>query len=270
MTKIVKYLFLACIVALVFLPLLIIVNASFKNLIEIGTDFALKPPASFNLDNYKIVVEKGNIFRGFKNSMILVIASIATNIIIGTMTAYAVTRFKFKLRPVIMGLFLVGMLVPQLITEIARFQVISALNLYNTLLAPIIIYSATDLVQLYIYMQFLEKIPRAIDESAMLDGCGYFKVFTRMIFPLLLPAMATVAIIKTVDVINDMYIPKLYMPSKELSTLTTTLLTFSNSKYSSWNYLSAAIVLVMLPTILIYLFFQKYIFEGIVAGTVKE
>ncbi len=268
--RISKYGVLIVITILVFLPLLIILNASFKTLVEIGQEFALKPPKSLNWANYELVIKNGHILRGLKNSMVLVFASVFFNIILGTMTAYAINRFSFKLKPFIIGLFLVGMIVPQLISEIARFQVISGMGFYNTLWAPIIIYSTTDMVQLYIYIQFLEKIPKAIDESAMIDGCNLFQVYTKMIVPLLTPAMATVGIIKSVDVINDMYIPKLYLQSEGLSTLTTTLLKFSNSKYSSWNNLSAAIVLVMIPTIALFLIFQKYVFEGMVAGTVKE
>jgi len=94
--------------------------------------------------------------------------------------------------------------------------------------------------------------------------------FFKIIFPLLLPATATLAIIKSVDILNDMYIPYLYMPSPTLRTLTTTLMAFSSSKFASWENLSAAIVLIMLPTAVIYILFQRFIFAGIVAGAVKE
>ena len=107
-------------------------------------------------------------------------------------------------------------------------------------------------MQLYIYRQFISTLPVSLDESALLDGCGYFGLFTRIIFPLLAPATATVVIIKAINIINDMYIPYLYMPKNKLRTLT------------------AGIIIVMLPTILIYLFFQRYILAGIAAGAVKE
>lgn len=89
-------------------------------------------------------------------------------------------------------------LVPTFVTEIARFKIINGLGLYNTLGAPIVIYVASDLMQLYIYRQFISTIPPSLDESALLDGCSYFGVFSRIIFPLLAPATATVVIIKAI------------------------------------------------------------------------
>lgn len=158
-------------------------------------------------------------------------------------------------------------LVPTFVTEIARFKIINGLGLYNTLGAPIVIYVASDLMQLYIYRQFISTIPPSLDESALLDGCSYFGVFSRIIFPLLAPATATVVIIKAITIINDMY---LYMPKNKLRTLTTFLMDYANAQQGSWQTLAAGIIVIMLPTILIYVFFQRYILAGIAAGAVKE
>lgn len=268
--KSVIYTTLVFICVIIFIPLLITFFASFKTSTQIGMEFALKLPESWNLDNYKVVIEKGKFLKGFGNSLLLVSFSVIINALLGTMTAYAINRFEFRSKKIILALFVAGMIMPGMITEIARFTIIKNIGLYNTIWAPIVIYAATNLVQLYIYTQFIRNIPKELDESALIDGSTYFGVFIRMIFPLLLPATATLAIIKAVDVMNDMYVPYLYMPSSSLRTLTTTLMYFSSSKFGSWDYLSAAIILVMLPTILIYLLFQKYIFKGIVAGAVKE
>lgn len=106
--------------------------------------------------------------------------------------------------------------------------------------------------------------------KVLLDGCTYFGIFGRIIFPLLLPATATLAIIKAVEVLNDMYVPYLYMPGGTLRTMTTMLMDYSNAMFGSWSFLSAAIIVIMLPTLVVYLFFQKYIFAGIIAGAIKE
>ena len=268
--KTISYLVLILITIVIFLPLLFVLFSSFKTPLQIGSEFPLKPPSSFYLKNYQTVFREGEILRGFVNSGVLVVFSVFINSLLGSMTAYCINRFEFKFKKVIMSLFVMGMIMPGLITEVTRFIVVKNLHAYNTIMAPIIIYAATDLMQIYIYTQFIEKIPVSIDESALIDGSSYFGVFWRIIFPLMLPATATLAIIKAVEVINDMYIPYLYMPSAKLRTLTTTLMFFSNSKLGSWESLSAAIIVVMIPTILIYLTFQKYIFLGIVAGAVKE
>ncbi|MCR8643060.1 carbohydrate ABC transporter permease [Paenibacillus sp. N1-5-1-14] len=265
-----RYIVLIAICVIVIVPLLIAIFSSFKTTIQIGGEFSLKPPSQLNFDNYKIVFTQGKIFTGFMNSMILVVVSVVVNALLSAMTAYCLNRFDFKLKKVVLGLFVVGMIMPAMITEISRFSVIKNLGLYNSIWAPIVIYAAANLMQLYIYFQFMEKIPRSLDESALIDGGNYFTVFWKIVFPLMAPATATLGIIKAVDVINDMYVPYLYMPSEKLRTLTTTLMYFSSSKFGAWEYLSAAIVVVMLPTLLIYLIFQKYIFAGIVAGAVKE
>ncbi|MGL5695027.1 MAG: carbohydrate ABC transporter permease [Peptostreptococcaceae bacterium] len=257
-------------VIVILLPLLVTIFASFKTRQQIGTEFPLLPPGDMNLENYKVAFTEGNFLQGFKNSMILVVVGVIINTVIGTTTAYIIGRFNFKFKTAVVGLFMISMVVPAVLTEITRFNLISKLGIYNTILAPIIIYASTDALQLYVYMQFLEKIPVSLDESARIDGCGYFGTFFKVIFPLLLPATVTLAIIKTVWIINDMYIPYLYMPSSKLQTLTTTLMKFSSGRFASWENLSAAIVLVALPTILLFIFLQKYIFEGIVAGAVKE
>lgn len=254
----------------IILPLLITVFASFKTLAQIGSEFPLKPPTEFNFDSYVTAFVKGKILTGFKNSISLVALSLVFNIMLGTTAAYALARFDFKLKPVIMGIFMLGMILPSNLTEIPRFIILSRLGTYNTLVAPTIIYAATDLIQLSMYLTFVKSIPVSLDESARIDGCTYFGVFARIILPLMKPGIATMAIIKTVWVVNDMYVPYLYMPSQELRTLTTTLMTFSNARQGTWNNLSAAIILVALPTVILYLIFQKSILGGITAGAVKE
>lgn len=124
--------------------------------------------------------------------------------------------------------------------------------------------------QLYSYRQLLSTISASLDESALLDGGGCFQLFVRIIFPLLAPAAAAVAIIKSINIINDMYIPYLYMPSNKNRTLTTLLMDCANAQQGSRQTLAAGIVIIMPPAILIYIFFRKYILADVAAGAVKE
>ncbi|WP_376785662.1 carbohydrate ABC transporter permease [Ruminiclostridium cellobioparum] len=269
-TSVLSYIIMCIITVIVFLPIIITVFASFKTAAQIGIDFPLKMPSFSYLENYITVFTRGKILLGFKNSVLIVVVSLVLNTFLGSMTAFTLNRFNFRFKKVIMALFVIGMVIPVYVTEIARFPLLHSLGVYNTMFAPIIIYAATDLMQIYIYTQFVEKISVSLDESAMLDGCSYFGIFFRIIFPLLLPATATLGIIKAVDIMNDMYIPYLYMPSSKLRTMTTTLMDFSSSRAGSWEILSAAIIVVLIPTVFIYIVFQKFIFAGIVAGAVKE
>ena len=271
-TQILKQLICLAMVAIVLAPIVLVLFASFKtkaDMVKISP-LLLPPKSRFTLDNFQKVLNNKYLLIGFKNTGIILVVSIFFNVMFGTITAFIIERFKFRFKGFIVGLFFVGMLIPSFVTEIARFKVIQGLHLYNTLGAPIVIYVASDLMQLYIYRQFISTLPVSLDESALLDGCGYFGLFTRIIFPLLAPATATLVIIKAINIINDMYIPYLYMPKNKLRTLTTFLMDYANAQRGSWQQLAAGIIIVMLPTICIYLFFQRYILAGIAAGAVKE
>lgn len=259
-------------VLIVLAPIALTLFAAFKTKADmVNTSPLLLPPIDrITFLNFTKVLGDKYLLIGFKNTGIILAVSILFNVLFGTITAFILERFEFKLKKVIMGLFFLGMLIPSFVTEIARFKIINSIGLYNTLGAPIVIYVASDLMQLYIYRQFISTLPVSLDESALLDGCSYFGLFTKIIFPLLAPATATVVIIKAITIINDMYIPYLYMPKNRLRTLTTFLMNYANAQQGSWQKLVAGIIIIMLPTILIYIFFQKYILAGIAAGAVKE
>lgn len=259
-------------VAIVIIPILITLFAALKTKGDmVNTSPLLLPEFSrITFDNFAAVLGNKYLTIGFKNTTIILVISIFFNVMIGTVTAFVIERFNFFGKKFIVGMFFVGMLVPTIVTEIARFKVINSLGLYNTLGAPIIIYVASDLMQLYIYRQFISNLSVSLDESALLDGCSYFGMFRRIIFPLLAPATATVVIIKAITIINDMYVPYLYMPKNKLRTLTTFLMDYANAQRGSWQELAAGIIIIMLPTVLIYIFFQKYILAGVAAGAVKE
>ncbi|QMV44209.1 carbohydrate ABC transporter permease [Cohnella cholangitidis] len=264
------YLLFAFISVIVLFPILINVLTAFKSPGDLMSSSPLALPKTWSFDNLKTAFEKGNMLIGFKNTGILVLVSVFLNTILGAMTAYVLNRFDFRFKKVIMGMFIVAMVVPFYTTEVARFQIIKSFGLYDSLGAPLLIYAGTDLLQIFIFLQFIEKISSQLDESAMIDGASYVSIFTRILFPLLLPASATLGIIKAVDIMNDMYIPYLYMPSKELHTLSTSLMSFVGQRASSFEQLSAAILIVLIPTLLLYLFLQRYVFSGITAGAVKE
>lgn len=267
-----KQIICLCMVMIVLAPILLTLFAAFKTKADmVNTSPLLLPPtARITFENFKKVLGDKYLLIGFKNTGMILIVSILFNVLFGTITAFILERFEFRFKGLIMSLFFLGMLIPSFVTEIARFKIINGLGLYNTLGAPIVIYVASDLMQLYIYRQFISTLPVSLDESALLDGCSYFGLFARIIFPLLAPATATVIIIKAITIINDMYIPYLYMPRNKLRTLTTFLMNYANAQQGSWQKLAAGIIIVMLPTICIYMFFQKYILAGIASGAVKE
>lgn len=270
--QLIKQLICLSMVAIVLAPILITLFAALKTRADMVQTSPLLLPAIENItyDNFKNVLTDKYLFIGFKNTGILLAVSLFFNVIIGTITAFVIERFDFKGKKIVVTLFFIGMLIPTFVTEIARFKVIQGLNLYNTLAAPIVIYIASDLMQLYIYRQFISNLSPSLDEAALIDGCSYFGLFIKIIFPLLAPATATVCIIKAITIINDMYIPYLYMPKNKLRTLTTFLMNYANAQQGSWQNLAAGIIIIMIPTVCLYVFFQRYILAGVSAGAVKE
>ena len=259
-------------VIIVILPILLTLFAALKTGADMvnTSPLSLPPAERITFSNFERVIQDRNLYTGFRNTITILAVSLVFNVAFGTITAYIIERFNFRFKGFVVSLFFLGMLIPTFVTEISRFKIISGLGLYNTLAAPIVIYVASDLMQLYIYRQFISKISVSLDESAILDGCSYWGLFVRIIFPLLKPATATVCIIKSITIINDMYIPYLYMPKTRLRTLTTYLMNYANAQQGSWQTLAAGIIIIMLPTVLLYIFFQKYILAGVVAGAVKE
>lgn len=270
--QIIKQILCLSMVTIVAAPILLTLFAALKTKADMANTSPLSFPgwSRITFDNFREVLSDKYLILGFKNTGIILVVSIFFNVMFGTITAFIIDRFQFKGKKIVAALFFTGMLIPNFVTEIARFRIIQSLNLYNTLGAPIVIYVAADLMQLYIYRQFLSSISTALDEAALLDGCSYFGLFARIIFPLLTPATATVCIIKAINIINDMYIPYLYMPKNKLRTLTTYIMNFANAQQGSWQLLAAGIIIVMISTIIIYVFFQKYILAGVTAGAVKE
>lgn len=263
-----KYLFLLIgAFVVLFPPYVVLVNA-FKREDEGGSPFAL--PASFlNMDNFKTVFERADLGHAFLNTLVIIVASLIGNIILGTMVAFALGRIEFRGKGIILGAFLFATLIPTITTQVVVFSLLQDLGLYNTLGAPIMLFVGADVVQIYIYLQFIKNIPEELDESAMMDGASLFRIYRTVIFPLLGPATATLVILKTINIYNELYIPFLYMPKSELVVVSTSIMRFAGNNQAQWGNICAAILLIMIPTVVMYLFLQKYIFSGVTSGAVK-
>ncbi|MCM3502331.1 carbohydrate ABC transporter permease [Microbacterium sp. P26] len=267
---VVKYaaLVVACLFAL--LPIVTIFALAFKTPAEYRSTGPLDPPSNWlNFDNFVIAFTQGGMLSGFINTGIILVVSITGTILIGTMTAYAVDRFRFRGRALVTGIFLLATLVPSITTQVATFQVISALDLFNTRWAAIVLFTGTDIIAIYIFLQFMQNIPVALDEAAMIDGANRFTVYWRIILPLLRPAIATVVIIKGIAVYNEFYIPFLYMPSRDLGVISTSLFRFMGPFGSQWEVIAAGTILVIVPTLVAFLFLQRFIYNGLTSGATK-
>ncbi|MFI7089334.1 carbohydrate ABC transporter permease [Streptomyces anulatus] len=264
------YLSLVMASLVVLLPLAVVFLTSLKTSKEASDGGALSLPGNWsNFDNYATAFSDGHMLTAFGNTAFILLFSITGTVIIGSMTAYAIDRFRFRAKKLVMGLFLIATLVPGVTTQVATFQVINGFGLFDTRWAPILLYMGTDIVSIYIFLQFIRGIPVSLDEAARLDGANSFTVYRKVILPLLKPAIATVVIIKGITVYNDFYIPFLYMPSQELGTISTALFRFKGPFGAHWENISAGAVLVIVPTLIAFLFLQRYIYNGFAQGATK-
>ncbi len=264
------YLSLIVAALVVLVPLVVVFLTSLKTSREVTDGGPLSLPDHWlNLDNYVTAFTDGNMLSAFLNTAVILLFSITGTVIIGSMTAYAIDRFDFRAKKPIMALFLIATLVPGVTTQVATFQVVNSFGLFNSLWAPILLYMGTDIVSIYIFLQFIRGIPVSLDEAARLDGANSLTIYWKIILPLLKPAIATVVIIKGITVYNDFYIPFLYMPSEDLGTISTALFRFKGPFGAHWEAISAGTILVIAPTLVVFLFLQRYIYNGFAQGATK-
>lgn len=254
----------------VLLPLGVVFLTSLKTSEEVADGGAMSLPGDWlNFSNYATAFSDGRMLTAFGNTAFILLFSITGTVIIGSMTAYAIDRFRFRAKKLVMALFLVATLVPAVTTQVATFQVVNSFGLFDTRWAPILLYMGTDIVSIYIFLQFIRSIPVSLDEAARLDGANSFTIYRRIILPMLKPAIATVVIIKGITVYNDFYIPFLYMPSQDLGTISTALFRFKGPFGAHWENISAGAILVIVPTLIVFLFLQRYIYNGFAQGATK-
>ena len=262
-------LIVAAIVAIV--PIVVVVFASFKTGDELASTGVLELPNSFlNFDNYVTAFVDGKMLKGFGNTIVILIFSLIATILTGTMTAYVLSRFRFRGRKLISNLFLVASLIPSITMQMSVFQIIVNLGLFNTLWAAVILYAGTDIISIYIFLQFMDNISYSLDEAAIVDGAGYFTIFFKIIMPLLKPAIVTVLILKGVGFYNEFYTPYLYMPKTELAVISTALFRFKGPYGTKWEVICAGVIITLLPALIIFLALQKKIYSGLTSGAVKE
>ena len=240
-----KYASLIAFSLILLLPLVVIVFASLKSAREYLTTSPLAPPRNWlNFSNFGEAWVGGDMLRVFGNTALILTVSVVITILLGTMTAYALDRFDFRLKKLVFALFLIATLVPGVTTQVATYQVINGLGLVDTYPGAILLFSGTE-------------------------GASRFAIYWRIILPLLQPAIATVVIIKGIAIYNEFYIPLLYLPSPEHNVISTALFKFIGPFSASQQVIAAGVLIVIIPTLVIFVALQRFIYNGITRGATK-
>lgn len=219
---IVKYFLLILTSVVCLVPVVVCVFTAFETDEEYATTSVLTLPKTFlRLENFKVAIERADMLKCFLNTGVVLIFVLVLSIFIRAMLAYILNRFKFPGNNQIRNLFLFASLLPGIATQVTVYQIMYQLGLINHLYGYIIVLCGTDIISIYIFLQFFENLPRSLDESAILDGCTYFGVFFKILFPLLKPAIVTSCLLKGVSVYNEYYMSNLYLTKPELRTIST-------------------------------------------------
>lgn len=256
---------------LVVAPLIIALLTSFKTPLEMLRGEKTDLPADFtHVQNYLDFIERQPVGTAFWNTLFVMVISLIIVTLIGTMAAYVINRFRFPGRALILLAYVVVMAVPPITTQVSLYQVIQGLGLMGSKWALIALYSGADIVSLYIFITFLGAISREIDESARIEGASYFQIYWKVILPLMIPAISTVVILRTIHIYNDFILPYLYTPRVEQSTVSMLLFKASDMMSSATEaILMAGIVIVITPTLVVFLVLQRQIVSGMMRGAVK-
>ncbi|MGN0426990.1 MAG: carbohydrate ABC transporter permease [Agathobacter sp.] len=268
--NVVQYIILIFFSLVSVVPIVSCVTTAFKTKEEYqSTNVMTLPESWLNFSNYIEAFQKANMGRAFLNSVIVMVCVLIVSVLVGTQLAYILNRFSFPGNGLIRGLFLVASLLPAVAMQVTVYKIMSVLGFINHLYGYIIMSCGTDVISIYIFIQFMENISNSLDESAIVDGASYWTIYWKIILPLLKPAIVTACILKGVGIYNEYYAAQLYLQSKNLYTIARSLFTFVGPMGSQYNLICAGVIISLLPALIVFILCQKQIYRGITAGAVK-
>ena len=250
-------------------PLYLTINTSLKTQDEYYAD-RLGVPETPRFENYKYVWDQANIGRATRNSFMIMTISVAGQLAIGSLAAYAITKTGIKRPDRWSHAFLIPLAFSAQIVIIPLFTMFNIMHLFNTLASIIFIFIAGGLpLTIYLLSKFMHSIPNALTEAARIDGANHITIYSRIIIPLSKVPLITLVVINGMNVWNNFFVPFVFITKDSLMTLPQTLIIFQSSWSTSWPHVAAAVIFTIAPMFIVYFFLQRYIIEGVGAGAVK-
>lgn len=245
------------------IPFLWALSSSFKSFDEIISGTISFIPKDFTLDNYKYILQEQDLFaRWFFNSVFIATVGTSLNLLFNSMAGYALARLSFPGKKAWFIIILGVLMIPGQVTLIPNYLILKELGWLNSYKA-MIIPSMVNATFIFMMRQFFVNFPKELEEAAELDGLSKFGTFFRVVLPLAKPALAAQAIFVFMAFWNEFMKPLIYLSDQELFTLPLGLNTFKGQYISYWNYIMAASMIVTLPVLTIYAFFNRYFIKGI-------
>ena len=269
----VKFIILLILLFLFIFPFLMVIINVFKTKADITSNpLALIGAHGFTLKNFPEAIKKMNFYRAFGNSLLITCASTVLTILLASMTSYIMVRRKWKITGILFAMMIASMVIPFQVLMIPLVSLygglLGILNHRMTLIFMHVGFSLSMATFMF-HGAIHTNVPLALEEAATIDGCTSWQTFWKIVFPMLKPTIATIAIIDAMAFWNDYLLPSLVLGRKELYTLPIATQVFYGTFSTDIGLIMAALLLAMLPILLLYLFLQRYIVEGVTAGAVK-
>ncbi|MDR6725848.1 raffinose/stachyose/melibiose transport system permease protein [Paenibacillus amylolyticus] len=250
-------------------PFLLLISNSFKANQAITSD-PLGLPASFQWDNYVSAFDKMGYISAFSNSLLITVLGVVLIALFAAMTAHYFVRHNSKLNQYLFFLMVAAMIIPFQAIMIPLVKIYGSLSLLDNKWSLIYMYIGFGSpLAVFIYHGFIKSIPLELEEAALMDGCGRVQTFFRIVLPVLLPTSVTIAVLNVLWIWNDFLLPSLVLTSSEQRTLPLSTFYFYGTYTVDYGPLMAGLVLTLLPVLVVYLFAQKYIIQGVMQGSIK-
>lgn len=256
-------------ILLILYPLFNMIMSSFKSTRDIMR-FPFSLPDAFSFDNYLTVwVDKGfGLY--FLNSFLYTAVSMAFVVLLGSMAAYGVSRYVFKASTLLYMLFLSGIMLPLKAAVIPLFQIVKGLGIMDNPLSVIMVFIAMGIPStVFILSGFMKTIPLALEHAAKIDGCSDLRIYSQIMMPICMPAVALVSIYNAVPIWNEFFFPLVFLQNDKFKTLPVGLSSFIGQHSTKWDLLFTGLCIAIIPMLILYLFMSKYFIKGMTAGAVK-
>ncbi len=251
-------------------PLIWLVDFSLASSTEMFTSGLLIIPEKIQWGNYVKAFVDGNFLLYLKNSIIINVLAVVLVVFISIMASFACRRMCWKLSGFVKTLLLMGMMIPIHATLLPNFKIYSRLGMTDTIWSLLIPYVAFSLPQgLFLMSSFMEAIPVELEEAAVMDGCGIYRIIFQVITPLLKSSIVTVSIMTFLNNWNEFMMASTYLSSEKWKTLPFSVLEFTGEYSSNYAVQFAVMALTAAPAVIVYLILNKHITKGVTMGAVK-
>jgi len=265
-----KYIFLTALTLLWLVPIFSAVLTSFRSMDEISRYGFFSLPKSFYLDNFTRAWTDARVEKYLINSFIITLPSLFGMLFLSSLAAYALARYRFRGNLLIYFIFVAGTMLPFQILMLPVFRLTNMLGLFDTYGALIMIHTAFQLgFCTFVLRNFMRTVPYEIVDAARVDGCGEFRIYWQIVLPLTLPALAALATLEFTWVFNDYLWAIILLRSDTLRPVTAGLATLKGQYNTEWPVITAGALLATIPTLVVFVFLQRYFIQGLTLGSGK-